>query len=127
MNSRLVGCAVILALLLATLCNSTAVANQPQSQGENETEVAADGQEYHKHTWDDIRLLLVTVLELDDKELRWKHQTPFETRTGQWQLGREMKDSPKGIKSGRIKRGDNCIAVYCIKCSTVMWIYDPLY
>jgi hypothetical protein len=78
----------------------------------------------HEHSWDDLRLLLVTLVEVNDSEIRWKHQTPSETKTGQWSVGRVLGKSNRGIKSDRIHPGKEYVAVYCSHCQTAIWLYD---
>lgn len=78
----------------------------------------------HTHGWDDLRMLLITVTEISGKEIRWKHQTPFETKTGFWTAGKNLCKSDKGLKSDRIKPGKEFIGVYCAQCATVVWLYD---
>jgi hypothetical protein len=78
----------------------------------------------HKHSWDDLRMLLVTLTEVNDGEIRWKHQTSIETKTGLWQIGRNLRNSNSGLKSERIKSGKEFIAVYCSHCETAIWLYD---
>src|SRR5437868_747068 len=78
----------------------------------------------HKHSWDDMRLLLVTLTEVSDTEIRWKHSTPFETKTGVWHVGKTLCKSDKGIHNERIQAGKEFVAVYCAECQTVIWLYD---
>jgi hypothetical protein len=78
----------------------------------------------HSHNWDDLRMLLITVTDVNDSELHWKHETSFETKTGSWRLGKNLKSSDRGIKSDRIRPGKDFVAVYCLHCETVIWLYD---
>jgi hypothetical protein len=78
----------------------------------------------HKHGWDDLRLLLITVTEVNNSEIRWKHQTEIETKTGVWHVGNNLRNSDRGIKSNRIKAGSDYVAIYCSQCETVIWLYD---
>ncbi|MEW6731897.1 MAG: hypothetical protein AB1489_11280 [Acidobacteriota bacterium] len=78
----------------------------------------------HQHSWDDLRLLLITLVEIDGDLVRWKHQTPFETKMGHWQASQALKKRENGLKSDRIRLGKEYVGIYCIHCETVIWLYD---
>jgi hypothetical protein len=124
---------IVLIILLLLLCAPLASAQntsaqntsaQNNSQLNNQPPTAVN--EKHHHDWDDIRLLLITIIEIKKDEIRWKHQTTIETRTGIWYAGDSLKTSPQGLKSSRIKAGNDYIGIYCGHCNCVIWLYESL-
>jgi hypothetical protein len=121
--SKRLAIAVFLALLLTgTLFGQEAGNKSPLPAPVNDQRVLLGDD--HQHGWDDLRLLLITIVEVNGHEVRWKHQTPFETKTGLWQVGKMLTKSEKGLKSDRIHSGKEFVAVYCSHCQTVIWLYD---
>lgn len=78
----------------------------------------------HRHAWDDLRMRLVTVTEIDGEQVRWKHTTPYRTDTGQWRIGVTLRVHKRGIRA--VKVGREYIGVYCAQpeCNVALWLYE---
>src|SRR6185436_16827837 len=99
-TSKRLAVAAFLALLLTGTLFGQESGNKPAPQAPLNDQRVLLGDD-HQHGWDDLRLLLITIVEVNNHEIRWKHSTPFETKTGLWQVGKMLNKSEKGLKSDR--------------------------
>lgn len=77
----------------------------------------------HKHKWDDLRILPVTIIEINEHTIRWQYTEERLIRNGYWLLDDRLAQSLKTRKV-KLKVGQEFIGIYCSECQTVISLYN---